>query len=313
MKSERFLLIAGFACISILWGSTWSAIKIGLENVPPFFAVAIRFTLALAILAMIMLLRRERLPLNKHSVVLFCTLGVLTFSVPFALLYWAEQYIASGLASILFAVYPFVVAVVSHFLLPKERMTGYKAAGIVLGFAGILIIFWEDIHVGSASSLGMGAVIVCTLLQGSSLVITKKFGKDISPVALNAGGMVVGIIIMYCVAFAAEDFSAIHFDIRGIGSILYLGTFGTVVTFVVYYWLLKRVEAVYLSLSSFVIPVLAVIIGAAVLGEKLETHVFSGAALVLTGILVANGRDLSRVVGGRQEKQTSETFPKGEE
>ena len=243
MRSEKVLVSAGFTAISILWGSTWLVIKIGLESVPPFFGVAIRFTLALTILIFIMLARGERLPRDRQSITLFLTLGFLSFSLPFAMVYWGEQYIPSGLASILFAVYPFVVAVGSHFFLSGERLTLYKIIGIMLGFIGILVIFWEDIHIGSASTLGMAAILLSTVFQGISLVTVKKIGKHVSPVALNVGGMLIGIVIMYAIAFAFEDFSSIRFDAKGIGSILYLGTFGTVATFVIYYWLLKRVEA----------------------------------------------------------------------
>jgi drug/metabolite transporter (DMT)-like permease len=296
MKSEKFFVIVGFILISIIWGSTWLAIKIGLESVPPLYGVAIRFTLAVAILLIIMRFRGERFPVDKDSLALFLTMGVLSISLPFALVYWGEQYISSGLASVLFAVYPFVVATYSHFMLPGEKLNPYKIIGIAFGFIGILIIFWTDIRLGDASTLGMAAVLVSTLLQGMALVIIKKKGNHISPTTLNAGGMLVGVVILYLMALAFEKFSDIRFDEKGIGSILYLGTFGSVITFVTYYWLLKRVEAVYLSLVSFVTPILAVILGTVFLNEVLEPNVFSGATLVMLGILVANGKDIMKMI-----------------
>jgi drug/metabolite transporter (DMT)-like permease len=244
------------------------------------------------ILICIMVVRKERLPLDRRSISIFLTLGFLSFSLPFAMIYWAEQYIPSSLASILFAIYPFVVAIGSHVALSGERFTTYKISGITLGFAGILIIFWEDIHIRGVSGTAMGAVLLSTVFQGISLVMVKKFGKHLSPVALNVGGMLAGIVVMYAIALVAEDFSALRFDAKGVGSLLYLGTFGTVATFMIYYWLLKRVEAVYLSLVSFVTPVLAVILGVVLLHEALGTQMFTGASLVLVGILVANGKDV---------------------
>ncbi len=302
MKSEKLLMVGGFILISLIWGSTWYAIKIGLESVPPFFAVAIRFTIAGAVLFILLKLRGEKLPLDKDSISVYLTLAFLSFSFPFALVYWGEQYIGSGLASILFAVYPFVVASLSHFLLPSEKLNAFKIIGIMLGFIGVLIIFWDDIHIGDSATSGMIAILLSTVMQGTSLVIVKKRSKHLSPTLLTFGGMVIGVMIMYLLAFTFEDISLVRLDGKGIGSILYLGTFGTVVTFLVYYWLLKRVEAVYLSLVSLVTPILAVVLGTFLLNESLSPQVFSGAALVLLGICVANGKDLFAAVQKHKNK-----------
>ena len=299
MTREKARIIIGFATISIIWGSTWLAIKIGLESISPFYAVAIRFSLAALILAVITRLRGERLPFDRNALTLYLTLAVLSFSFPFALVYWGEQYIPSGLASILFAAYPFVVATGSHFFLPDEKLNPFKVIGILLGFLGVLVIFWTDLQAGNTSMWGMMAILLSTLMQGTSLVVVKRLNKTISSTSMSLGGMIFGIAIMYMLGLVFEDFSSVHFDARGIGSILYLGTFGTVVTFVVYYWLLKRIEAVYLSLVSLVTPVLAVILGTFWLNENLSPRVFSGAGLVLVGILVTNGRELLRSIHSR--------------
>jgi drug/metabolite transporter (DMT)-like permease len=227
---------------------------------------------------------------------LFFVLGVFSFCIPFSLLYWAEETIPSGLASVLFAVYPFIVAVVSHFVLPDEPMTATKIMGIASAFIGVLVIFWADLSLGGVSMLGMLAVLVCTLLQGSILVYVKKKGHHIPAVSLNVGGMIFGVPVMYLLAFIFDDFSKVHLDARGIFSFCYLGAFGTVVAFVIYYWLLKRVEAVFVSLVTFVTPVFAIILGALILGEKLGPRDLLGALLVLLGILISNSRDIVKAI-----------------
>jgi drug/metabolite transporter (DMT)-like permease len=302
MNSLKMRMALGFTLISLIWGSTWLAIKLGLESVPPFYGVALRFSVALAVLTMIVRIRRIELPSDRNSIALYMTLGILSFSVPFSLVYWGEQHVASSLASILFGVYPFIVATLSHWLLPNEKLTLYKLVGVTLGFLGVLVIFWGDIGLGRASILGMVAIVVSASMQATSLVIVKKLGKDIDHVAMNFGGMLVSVPISYACAFALENFSAIRFDANGIGSILYLGTFGTVVTFLTYYWLLKHVEAVYMSLIAFVTPVLAMAFGALWLGERLTPGIVVGAVFVLLGILIANGRDLLNSV--RQNSTT---------
>jgi len=295
VKSERLLVVAGFTAISVVWGSTWLAIKIGLGSITPVFGVAIRFTLAALILALVLRLRGGRLTFDRTTTPVYLMLGIFSFSFPFVLVYWGEQYVSSGLASILFATYPFVVALLSHFLLPGEKLTPFKITGTLIGFAGVVVIFWSDLSTGGI--YGMAAILGSTVLQGFSLVMVKKIAKQIPPVQMTLGGMVFAIVILYVMAFMFEDFSTLRFDAAGVGSILYLGTFGSVLTFVTYYWLLKRVEALFLSLTALITPILAVILGALLLGEVLGDRVALGAALVLLGIVTANGRDFFKKAG----------------
>ncbi len=317
MKSERPLVIAGFVTISLVWGSTWLAIKVGLESISPVFGVAFRFTLAALVLAAILRFRGERLAVTRDTFRVFLVLGVSSFSLPFVLVYWGEQYVSSGLASILFATYPFVVATFSHLFLPGERLNAFKVAGTLLGFAGIIVIFWTDLSTGSSGFPGMLAIVLSTVLQGLSLVVVKRTANHIPPVQLTLGGMLVSIVILWAMAFGLEDASTLRFDAAGVGSILYLGTFGSVLTFVAYYWLLKRVEALFLSLTALITPILAVVLGAIFLDEILGSRVYAGASMVLLGILVANGQEFLAKAearrlrffagrGTRPEKSTTE-------
>jgi drug/metabolite transporter (DMT)-like permease len=181
-------------------------------------------------------------------------------------------------------------------------MNAYKITGIVLGFAGLLIIFWNDLHAGSSVVPEMTGIVLSAVLQGLVLVIVKKYGKDIKPIGLSFGGMLVGVFILIITALSFEDVGSIRFDAAGIGSIVYLAIFGNVVAFVVYYWLLQRIEAVYLSLNSFITPIFAVILGVLVLHEQFSSRIFLGAALVLVGILATNGKDIRDIVEKRLGK-----------
>jgi len=300
MNSERLLKWLGFVLLCVIWGSTWFAIKIGLESLPPFAAVAMRFTLATLILFLVMRVRGERIPFDRSSVSLYMTLAILSFSIPFALVYSGEVYIGSGLAAILFAAHPFIVAAESHLFLPDERLNPFKIIGILLGFLGVLVIFWADLHAGGSSTGGMLAILVSSLMQGTALVIVKRKGANISPNALSIGGMMFGSVILIGMALVFEDVSRVRLDQKGVLSILYLAVFGTVIAFGTYFWLLKRVEAVYLSLIALVTPVLAVVLGSLWLEESLSPRIFSGASLVLLGILIANGKDLLSTVRSRR-------------
>ncbi len=293
MKNHRLLVWLGFIIISTVWGSTWLAIKIGLESMPPFFAAGLRFAVAAAVLYVILRARGLSIPFTPDARRVYFILGVLSFAIPFALSYWGQQFISSGLGSIIFCAFPLSVALFSHFLLPDERLDTFKIAGTLLGFLGILIIFSPDLTVSYSSEfLGMAAILGCAVLQAYALVITKKYGQAINSITMTFVGMVIGAVSLIALGLLFEPVGTAVWSAEAVGSILYLAVVGSVLTFVSYYWLLKRIDAVYLSLTSFINPIVAVILGALVLDERLASTVLVGAVLVLVGILVSNGRVL---------------------
>ncbi len=293
MKNDRLLVCLGFIVISTVWGSTWLAIKIGLRTMPPFFAAGLRFVVASGVLYGIVRMRKLPIPFTPDALRVYFALGVLSFAIPFALAYWGQQFIPSGLGSILFCAFPLWVAVFSHLLLVNERLDFFKALGTLLGFAGILIVFSPDLSVPDSGAIpGMAAILLSATMQAYALVITKKHGQEINTFSMTFVGMAMASVILLLLGILFEPTSSITWSGEAIGSILYLAIIGSVLTFVSYYWLLKRIDAVYLSLTSFINPIIAVILGALLLEERLASTVLAGATLVLTGILVSNGRVL---------------------
>ena len=306
MNIERIRIWIGFGVVSWVWGSTWLAIKVGLHSVPPMIGAGIRFLIASSILYGVVQMRKIHIPVTPELRRLYIVLIFFSYSIPYGLVYWCQQFIPTGLSSILFAAFPFWVVLLSHALLENERLNVYKITGIVLGFTGLVIIFSRDVHWTDARGfLAMFGILLTTVMQAVSLVLIKKYAQPVSPFALNFVGMSVAAVLLLTAGLLVEATSTIIWDAAAIGSILYLSIVGSVIAFVTYHWLLKRVEAVYLSLVSFINPIIAVILGAVVLGETLATTVYLGAALVLVGILLANGRQLyAKVVTKASAPQT---------
>ncbi|KAB2922383.1 MAG: EamA family transporter [Bacteroidetes bacterium] len=299
--SERLKVIAAYVAICTIWGSTWLVIKIGLEAMTPLLSAGLRFALAAAVLFTIIRVRRIEVPLNRDTVWFFAVASLTSFSVPFALVYWGEQRVSSGITSILFAVFPFCVALFSSLMLKEERLTLQKIAGIVLGFAGIVVIFSDDLHIasGSGAVAGMAAIVLSAAIQAFSAVLIKKHGHALSPFVVSFVPMALAGVILLAGSAAVEDLSAVRFTPSAVFSIVFLAVFGSVATFVSYFWLLKRVEVVLLSLTSFVTPVIAVVLGVVVLDEPVSSRLFIGAAFVLGGILAANASDVRRFLRSR--------------
>jgi drug/metabolite transporter (DMT)-like permease len=259
--------------------------------VPPLLGAGLRFLLASIILYVIIKAAHIEIPRTADAKRIYAVLSVLSYTIPFAFVYWSEQYIPTGLASILFAAFPFWVGIFSHLMLEHERLNVFKVVGIIIGFAGIVVIFAEDVRLEDAKAfIAMLMMLASPIMQAYCLVLVKKIGQPISPFAFTCVGMFFSSIALLFLSLGFETYDAVVWSTETVGSILYLATVGSVVVFVAYYWLLKRMEAVYLSLISLITPIIAVVLGAIVLDEQLHPTVMLGAALVLVGLLVANGR-----------------------
>ena len=298
--NERFRVYLSYVLICTIWGSTWLVIKIGLETMTPLLAAGCRFLVASILLFTLITVRGVTVPLKKNDRLFYCIVALTSFSIPFALVYWGEQFIPSGLTSIIFAIYPFTVAFFSFLFIPSEKPTVWKLAGIALGFAGVFEIFSNDVHTSGPNAFwGMGAVLLSAILQGYSVIVIKKHGHSIHPFAITFVPMLIGAFLLLASSVVFEDVSHVRFTSGAVASILYLGVFGSVATFVSYFWLLKRVEAVLLSLTSFITPIIAVILGVTILGEELSPRTFLGSACVLGGIAIANSEELQKFLRRR--------------
>lgn len=299
--SERVKVILAYLAICTIWGSTWLVIKVGLETLTPLLSAGLRFTAAGALLFGIIRMRKIALPWNSKTGRFFLIVSLTSFSIPFALVYWGEQFVSSGLTSILFAVFPFCVAIMSVLLLPKEKLTAAKIIGIVLGFSGIVVIFSNDIRFGTGTEqlFGMSAIVLSALIQAFSAVFVKKHAHDLSPFVVSFVPMSFAGIFLTIGGLLFEDLSGVQFTSTAVVSILYLAIFGSVTTFVSYFWLLKRVEVVLLSLTSFITPIIAVLLGVIILHESVSSQLFVGSSLVLSGILAANSTDVRSFLRSR--------------
>lgn len=282
-------IFLAYSALCVIWGSTWIAIRFGLESLTPMFSAGVRFSLASIIVFALMRIKNIPLQTDKGSVRLYLLMGFFSFVIPFGLVYWAQQFIPSGMAAVLFAVYPFWVVIFSYIRMPAEFIGFYKIFGTILGFSGIVIIF-SDSFAGDITNylIGMFAVVLSGTMQAWIAISIKKFGNHLHPLSMNFIPMVVAGISMLLIAFFMEDLSNLKFNENAYLSILYLAFFGSVVTFTSFYWLIKHVNLVILSLIAFITPIVALILGYFIFGEVLSTRHFIGAALVLTGVFWAN-------------------------
>jgi len=289
LTGEKTKIVLGYILICLIWGSTWLAIKIGLDTLTPMFAVGLRFFIAAIVLYLIIRFNNIKLQTDSRSINLYLFMGVFSFIIPFTLVYWAEQFVPTGLTSVLFAIFPFWVILFSRIAFPIEGIGMYKLFGVITGFIGIGIIFKNELSLDFGNStLGILAVILSATMQGGVVVVIKKYGKELNPVSMNFVPLLITGFVLIPIGLLFEDSSQLAYSNNALFSILYLSIVGTVIAFTTYFWLLKRINVVILSLSSFVTPIIALLLGWFFLDEKLNLNHFIGSSLVLIGILFAN-------------------------
>lgn len=289
MKSTPLRIFLVYVLLCLVWGSTWMAIRESLESLTPFISGGIRFLLAAFFVWILMKVKRVTLQKDKESVRLYLLMAFFSFVIPYGLVYWAEQFVPSGLASVLFGVYPFFVAIFSYYRLPDESIGKLKILGMCLGFFGIVIIFSDSFSADFSNLLlGMIAVALSGIIQAFIAVTLKKSGKHLNPLSMNLIPMFIAGIVGLAVGFLMEDISKIKIDETAVVSVTFLAFFGSVVTFTSFYWLMKRINVILLSLVAFITPIVALVLGWIFYNEILTTEHIIGSVLVLAGLLFAN-------------------------
>lgn len=290
----RALILGTIVLLCLLWGSTWWAIRICLEYQPPLSAAALRFVLAGAAMALVApRLRRHETGSAPPPWLWLCT-GLCNFAGSYGILYVAEQHVPSGIAAVLWAVFPLLMAL-SGVLVLGETIRPRQWLGFLLAFSGIVAVFAGDL--GGQGEVPLGHAL---LLLGSPVVsaigttLVKRHGAGCSSVLLNRNGMLAGAGLLVLAALVAESPTQLQYSTSWLLATLYLAVFGTAVTFGAYFWLLRTAPASQLALISYATPVLAMLLAAAVGDGKPDALAWFGTALVVAGIAVVVHRGRRR-------------------
>jgi drug/metabolite transporter (DMT)-like permease len=290
MKSRLVWLL--LCCI---WGSTWLFIKLGLRDLPPLTFAGIRFVIAAIILFALILARRVPLPNKKRDWILLAVTGVMSFSLNYGLVFWGEQYISSGLAALLQSTLPAFGLIIAHFYLPGERMTLPRIAGVLLGVLGVGVIFSNQLQVSGPRALwGSAALVGSAFCAAYANVLVKTYGLNLQPTMLAGGQMLFGLVPLLLIGIPLEGNPLnYHWTPVAVLSLFYLAIVGTVIAFLLYYWLIHNMDVTKTMLIALVTPITAVILGMLILKEELHWRTIVGGAMIMSGIgliVVRKGR-----------------------
>lgn len=273
------------AILCAIWGSTWYAIRICLVDQPPLSSAALRFLVAGVAMAIATPALRRTDAAPPPPTWLWLTAGALNFSGSYGILYAAETVVPSGIAAVLWAVFPLLMAG-SGVLVLGERIRARQWAGFLVAFAGIVAVSSGDLG-GTGTDLGWALLVLGSpVVSAVGTTLVKKHGSGTSAVLLNRNGMLFGALLLTAAAFVGEDPLGMAWTWRGTLATLYLALFGTALTFGIYFHLLRSAPASQLSLISYVTPVLALLLGVAVGDGALDARAWLGSGLVVAGVVL---------------------------
>ena len=280
--------------LCIVWGSTWIFIKLGLEDLPPVSFAAIRFLVACLLLFPLLKFQKIALPQGRKIWIVILITGLLQFFFNYGLLFWGEQHITSGLAAVLQATIPAFGLVLARIYV-GEPITGLKIVSILLGLAGVAVIFREQLVLnGRMALLGSLAVVVGAFGAAYASVLTKAKGQTEHPASLVFGQMLVGQIPLWLVGLAMEG-NPLNFrwTWQAVICVLFLAIIGSILAFWLYYWLLSKIDVTKAMMIAFVTPLVAVFVGS-FFGEKLHIQTLFGGILILLSVLLIVIRPILR-------------------
>lgn len=287
MKSTNVLLLI---LLALCWGPSFFFIKIILEEVPVFTLVSLRLTIASLILYSILRFQKKKisiyLPLWKHFVVM----GFFASALPFCLITFAETFIPSSLAGIVNGSPPIFTAILAHYFLTTEKMTLRKIFGIILGFTGIVIVFFPSALTGlSGNSLGIFCVAIASISYSIGMVYARRHLSELPNLVAPTFQVMMGALMVVPLSLIFNQSYAMALPSpKVITCIFSLAILGTVLSFTLYYAIMKKAGATYLSTATLLFPFVSIFLGVTFLKETLYWNDYAGCLLILIGLIITN-------------------------
>lgn len=285
----RILYFGILVLLALMWGSSFLFVKVAVEEVPPFTLVAGRLLAALVLLAAIMKVAGYHWPRTRELWITVIILGVTNSAFPFIMLSWGQQHIESSLAGIINASVPISTVTLAHFWI-HERLTMDRITGIVVGFLGVVLLIGGDLGDVAQSSV-LGQLAVLAGVQGFAFrnVFSRRHLDKAEPIVYASGQVLVAACLVTPLALAVDQPIEITVSLEAALAWAALGVLTSVVTPLLFFWVIRRITATEASMVGYLVPIAAVVLGTLVLDERLGAIHFVGLVAVMIGVWMVNG------------------------
>lgn len=285
MKTKHWIV---FITLGLIWSSSFLWIKIALKEMGPLTLVAYRVIFGLLFGVVVMALQRVSLPRTLKEWTPLLIVGLTNIAIPFFLISWGETIIDSGVASILDATVPLFTIVAAHFILHDDKMTTPKVLGLLMGFAGVVVLMSKDVGASQSSLLGQLAVILASAFYAGSSIYIRKFTEDTPGIVRSMGPLFSATAVMWLASFIFE--SPIKIPTLPITwiALLFMGILGSGLAFVMAFYLIHEIGPTRLTMVTYLFPLGGVTLGVIFLKEQLTWQILTGAILIIASLAVAN-------------------------
>jgi drug/metabolite transporter (DMT)-like permease len=281
-----------FFGLSLIWGTSFFWIKIGLQEVDPITLVFFRVSFATLGLVVFFLITRKKYPLKFWWLYLF--LGFFNVAFPFILITWSETHISSGMASVMNSTQPLATALFASIFIAEERLTPQRVLGLIVGFGGVLMLMSDRLSGGlSGQLLGILAMTAAVLSYGGSSVFARLNNKGVSPESQALGQMSFGLIFLIPAMLKFESpFVLPKLPISYV-AFAWLGLLGSFIASILWYKLLNDIGPSRVSMTTYLLPLIGLTLGAVVLHETVGWRLLAGGVLIILGIIIVNKKKVN--------------------
>jgi drug/metabolite transporter (DMT)-like permease len=287
LTAGRYTSLILLLVLGALWGSSYLFIKVGVGEVPPLTLVGGRLLLSTVLLWILLLASGQPVPRRRAQWGTYAVVGFLSGVLPYTLVAWGEQYISSSLAALLQSTMPMFTVVLAHFLGSGERLTGIKILGVITGFVGVGILLLPDLRQGVQTNvLGQLAVVGSSVSYAASTVFARSRMRGQPPLVSTTGQITMALVFTLPLSLVIDRPFDLSPSWAALGAWIGLAILGTVLAYTIYYALIDRESATFVSTVTYIIPISGLILGALVLGETLSLNLFLSLALILVGVLL---------------------------
>jgi drug/metabolite transporter (DMT)-like permease len=263
-------------------------IKLALREIDPATLVAFRVILGLLFGIGVVVIKRVKLPGEFKSWIPLLVLGITNIAVPFFLISWGEKSVDSSVAAILDSTVPLFTILIAHFLLNDDKMTLPKVTGLLLGFAGVVVLLSKDINESAGNILGQGAIVLAAMCYAGSGVYVRRKTQNVPAILRSMGPLLSASFFMWITVFFTEK----SFRVPSLGltwiALLFLGIIGSGFAFVLAFYLIHEIGPTRTSMVTYIFPLGGVILGVIFLNELVTWQLIAGGILIITSLVVAN-------------------------